>query len=78
MELWNLPNAGDNFLSNVSLLNGTAARYPSCDNNSIGSVVLENITLNTAIVAYYSGTTPGSRASFVCIESSGYDPKYLH
>ena len=36
--------------------------------------MLGNTTLNTATVAYYSGTTPGSRACFVCDESSGYAP----
>ena len=39
----------------------------SCDNSSVGSVVLVNITLNTAIVANYTGTTVGSRA---CDENS--------
>ena len=71
-ELWNLPAADATFLSNVSLLNDSAARYPSCDNNSVGSVVLDNTTLNTATVAYYTGTTPNSTACFVCDESSGY------
>ena len=28
--------------------------------------MLENTTLNTATVAYYNGTTPGSMACFVC------------
>ena len=72
MELWNLPAADANFLYNVSLLNDTA-QYPSCDAESFGSAVLKNTTLNTATVAYYTGTTPGSTACFVCDESSGYE-----
>ena len=32
-----------------------------------------NTTLNTATVAYYTGTTPGSTACFVCNENSGYE-----
>ena len=73
MELWNLPTSA-NILYNVSLLNDTATQYQSCDNSSVGSAVLVNTTLNTAIVAYYTGTTPGSSACFVCDESSGYAP----
>ena len=68
MLLWDLPAADANFLTDVS----SAAQYPSCDNSSIGSVVLRDNRLNTATVAYYSGTTPGSRACFVCDESSGH------
>ena len=71
-ELWNLSYVA--FLPDVSLLNNAAAQYPSCDNNSVGSAVLVNTTLNTATVAYYTGTTPGSSACFVCDESSGYEP----
>ena len=71
MELWNLPATGSTFLTDVTLLDD-AAQYPSCDAGSVGSAVLVNTTLNTATVAYYSGTTPGSRACFVCDESSGY------
>ena len=70
-NLWNLLAADANFLSDVSLLNDTASRYPSCDAGSVGSAVLVNITLAT--VAYYNGTTAGSRACFVCDESSGYE-----
>ena len=69
-ELWNLPVANVTFLSDVSLLN-EAAQYPSCDAGSVGSVVLVNTTLNTTTVAYYTGTTAGSRACFVCDE--GYE-----
>ena len=66
MELWDLPAADGDFLLDVSSLNDSAAQYPSCDDGSIGSVVLVNATLNTATVAYYTGTTPGSMACFVC------------
>ena len=62
------------FLSDVSLLNDSAAQYPSCDDSSVGGVVLEDTTLNTVTVAYYNGTTPGSTACFVCDESNGYEP----
>ena len=72
MELWDLPATNATFLSNISLLNDTAAQYPSCDNESVGFAVLENTTLNTATVAYYNGTTTHSSACFVCDESSGY------
>ena len=72
MELWNLPAAADAiYLTDVSLLNDTVAQYPSCEGGSVGSAVLRNTTLNTATVAYYTGTTPGSRACFVC--SYGYE-----
>ena len=73
MEVWNLPATDATFLTDVSLLNDSAARYPSCDVGSVGNVVLRNTTLNTATVAYYNGTTPGSRACFVCDKSSGYE-----
>ena len=72
VDLWNLPAANANFLSDVSLLDDSSTRYPSCDTRSVGSVVLRNTTLNTATVAYYTGTTAGSSACFVCDESSGY------
>ena len=48
-----------------------AVHYPSCGAGSVGSAVLVNTTLNTATVAYYTGTTDGSRACFVCDE--GYE-----
>ena len=73
MEHWNLPTANTRLLSNVSLLNDTADQYPSCKDGSVGSAVLVNTTLNTATVVYYSGTTPGSRACFVCDKSSWYE-----
>ena len=73
MEVWNLPATDATFLTDVSLLNDSAARYPSCDSGSVGSVALLNTTLKTATVAYYNGTTPGSRACFVCDKSSGYE-----
>ena len=72
VELWNPPAAGVTFLPDVSLLNDSA-QYPSCDAAGVGSAVLVNTTLNTATVAYYTGTTPGSSACFVCDESSGYE-----
>ena len=71
-ELWNLSAAGVTLLPNVSSLGDAAAQYPSCNVGSVGSVVLRDNRLNTATVAYYSGTTPGSRACFVCDESSGH------
>ena len=70
-ELWNLPDTRFAFLSDLSSL-GDTAQYPSCDNSSIGSVVLRDNRLNTATVAYYTGTTTGSRACFACNESSGH------
>ena len=70
MLLWDLPAADANFLTDVSSLED---QYPSCDNSSIGSVVLRDNRLNTATVAYYTGTTAGSRACFVCDENSGYE-----
>ena len=73
MNLWNLLAARANFLTDVSLLGDAAAQYPSCDAGSVGSVVLEDTRMDTATVAYYTGTTPGSRACFVCDESSGYE-----
>ena len=72
MELWDLPAAEANFLPDVTLLDD-AAQYPSCINGSVGSAVLVNIRLNTATVAYYTGTTPGSRACFVCNNEGGYE-----
>ena len=72
-DLWDLSAAGANFLTDVSLLED-AAQYPNCNDSSVGSVVLQDTTLNTATVAYYSGTTAGSAACFVCDESSGYAP----
>ena len=54
---------GVTLLSDVSLLDDSA-RYPSCDDESVGSAVLKNTTYNTATVAYYTGTTPGSMACF--------------
>ena len=76
MELWDLPATGSTFLTDISLLDD-AAQYPSCDDGSVGSVVLVNTTLNTATVAYYTGTMPGSTACFVCDESSGYEPNTI-
>ena len=73
MELWDLPTADATFLSDVNLLNDSADQYPSCDAESAENVVLANIKLNTATVAYYDGTTPGSRACFVCNNGSEYE-----
>ena len=69
-ELWDLPAANATLLSDVSLLDD-AAQYSSCDAGSVGSVVLKNTTLNTVTVAYYNGSTSGSRACFVC--DDGYE-----
>ena len=71
-ELWGLPAPGVTFLPDIDLLNNSAAQYPSCDDGRVRSVVLVNTTLNTATVAYYTDTTPGSTACFVCDESNGY------
>ena len=71
-EFWNLAAAGATFLPDVTLLDD-AAQYPSCDGGSVGSAVLMNTTLNTTTVAYYTGTTPGSSACFVCDDSSRYE-----
>ena len=59
------------FLSDVSLLDDAddTAQYPGCDAGSVGSAVLVNTTLNTATVAYYTGTNAGSTACFVCDDS---------
>ena len=73
MQLWDLSAAGATFLTDVNLLNGSASQYPSCDDGSVGSVVLVNTTLNTATVAYYSGAISGSIACFVCDKESGYE-----
>ena len=73
MELWNLQATGLTFLTDISLLHN-AIHYRSCDAGSIGSVALENTRLDTDTVAYYTGTTPGSRACFVCDGSNGYVP----
>ena len=71
-ELWNLPAVGTSFLSDITRLDN-GAQYPSCDDGSVGSVVLRNTRMDTATVAYYTGTTPGSRACFVCDENIGYE-----
>ena len=73
IELWDLPAAGVTFLSDVSSLGDAAIRYPSCVNGSVRSAVLNDTTLDTATVAYYSGNTPGSTACFVCDENSVYE-----
>ena len=72
MELWDLPANGFSFLSDVSLLDD-ATEYPSCDDESVGSAVLEQTTHNIATVAYYNGNATGSRACFVCNNGSGYE-----
>ena len=74
MQLWNLAAAADaSYLSDVNLLNDTAAQYPGCDDGSVGSAVLRDNRLNTATVAYYTGIISGSIACFVCDEESGYE-----
>ena len=70
-ELWNLQDTRFTFLSDLSSLED-ADQYPSCDDGSTASVVLRDNRLNTATVAYYNATTTGSRACFVCNESSGH------
>ena len=72
MELWDLPANGFSFWTDVSLLND-AAEYPTCDDASVGSAVLEQTTRNIATVAYYSGNATGSRACFVRNNGSGYE-----
>ena len=67
-----MPAANATFLPGVGLLD-EAAQYPSCNDSSVGSVVLVNTTLNTATVAHYTGTTAGSRACFVCDVDSEYE-----
>ena len=70
MDLWNLPATGFTFLQAVNLLQN-AAQYPSCGNtSSAGSAVLVDKILSITTVTYYTGTTPGSRACFVCDENS--------
>ena len=74
MNLWNLPASAFTFLPDVNLLED-ATQYPSCSNtSSAGSAVLVDRILGTATVTYYTGTTPGSRACFVCDENSRYMP----
>ena len=70
-ELWNLKASDAIYLTDVSLVNDAVVQYPSCDDESVGSAVLKNTTLNIATAVYYTGTTPGSRACFVC--SDGYE-----
>ena len=70
-ELWNLLPSVAKFIPDVSLLND-AAQYPSCDNQSVGSAVLEDTPLKIATVAYYTGTTAGSTVCFVCNNDSSY------
>ena len=72
MELWNL-SAEATFVPDISLLNDSTARYPSCDAGNVMSAALKDTTLNTATVAYYSGITPGSFVCFVCDENNGYE-----
>ena len=72
MDLWDLPAVDAYFLPDVSLLDD-AAQYQKCINGSVGSVVLMNTRQDTTTVAYYTGTTPGSRACFVCDKTSGYE-----
>ena len=71
VQLWILSSRS---LTDVRSLNTSTAQYPTCVNDSVGSIALVNTTLNTATVAYYTGITPGSRACLVCDKSSGYAP----
>ena len=72
MELWNLSTTNTTFLNDVSLLDD-AAQYESCINGSVGSAALKDSRLSTSTVVYYTGTTPGSTACFVCDENRGYE-----
>ena len=69
MELWDLSSTNAIFLNDISFLNN-AAQYQSCVTDNISSAVLKDTALNITTVAYYNGTTPGSRACFVC---DGYE-----
>ena len=69
MELWDLSSTNAIFLNDISLLDN-AAQYRSCVTDNISSAVLKDTALNITTVAYYNGTTPGSRACFVC---DGYE-----
>ena len=73
-ELWNLRAPGATFRPDVNFLDD-ATQYPSCDDESVGSAVLVLVDtgMDTATVAYYTGTTPGSRVCFVCDENIGYE-----
>ena len=62
--------AGAAFMTDISSLDYAAVQYPNCDAEIIWSFV--HTRLNTATVAYYNGTTPGSRVCFVCDEINGY------
>ena len=62
--------AGTTFMTDVSSLDYAAVHYPNCDAEIIWSFV--HTRLNTATVAYYNGTTPGSRVCFVCDKNNGY------
>ena len=70
-ELWNLTATNATFLPDVNLLND-AAKYRNCDAGTVASAVLRDTRLKITTVAYYNGTTPGSKACFVCEENSGY------
>ena len=72
MELWNLSTTNMTFLHDVNLLDD-AAQYRNCVNGSVGSAALKDSRLSTSTVVYYTGTTPGSKACFVCDDSSGYE-----
>lgn len=71
-ELWDQSAVGFTFLPDVSLLHN-ATQYTSCGAGFVGSAVLEDTIINTATVAYYTGTTAGSSACFACDEDSGYE-----
>ena len=71
MELWNQPG-NTTFLIESSFRNDTS-QYPTCVDGSIGSIDFKDMRLNTFTVAYYDGTTTGSRACFVCDENNGFD-----
>ena len=65
MDFGGLSAINATFLNDTGLLDD-ATRYPSCVTENFRSVVLKDTALNIAIVVYYNGTTPGSRACFIC------------
>ena len=67
-ELKNQSTAGVTFLTDASSLDDVAAQYLRCDTG----IRMLDTKLDTATVAYYNGTTPGSRVCFICDKSKGY------
>ena len=71
-ELKNQSTAGAIFLTDASSLDDVAAQYSSCDTGIRLLDTRLDTRLDTATVAYYNGTTPGSRVCFLCDKSNGY------